>query len=306
MASEERPTFYLYSIGHPPDQLSLGHLVLKDYANPLLARNIRAPEITEDQIREWADITPANCAFETASEDNFAVGLQVPVAGEVSVRFSGTKNKVITARVGRRVMLKDSSKFFEDVVAKNEDVRAKLAMWCTVASSRYVLHKALLGLRRPQIWLLTGFYEFEGASLSQLHHREPAVELGIGAELVTALSGVPVGGSVGMGGSRLVRQRVEMPEARIWAAQWQRLDAEWIRQSGSQDAVALTQVQLLPDMTFSKGVMLGSPEQESGKIVAAGFTLGSLGSRDDIVEEDKEYAEAFAEAERRLSRQRAF
>ena len=112
----------------------------------------------------------------------------------------------------------------------------------------------------------------------------------------------------------MVRRQVEMPETRIWAAQWQRLDAQWIRQPASRDtdtdaAVALVQtqvqVQLLPDTTYSKGVMLGSSEHESGRIVAAGFSLGDLGSRDDIIEQDEEYAEAFAVAERRLTRQRA-
>ena len=34
MAPEERRTFYLYSIGHPPEQLALGHVVMGDYANP--------------------------------------------------------------------------------------------------------------------------------------------------------------------------------------------------------------------------------------------------------------------------------
>ena len=187
-------------------------------------------------------------------------------------------------------------------MAKNEDVRAQLALWCTVASSRYVINKALLGLRKPKIWLLTGFYEFEGASVSLLRHREPGVEFSISAELVAAVSAAPVGGSVEIGGSRFLKQQIEMPEARIWSAQWQKLDAEWIRQSANQDAVMSIQVQLLPDKTYSRGVMLGPSEQDSEKIVAASFTIGDPSGENDIINEEDNYTKAYAEAERRLTR----
>lgn len=39
MKSAEKSTFYLYSLGQKTEVLRLGNLVLRDYANPTLARH---------------------------------------------------------------------------------------------------------------------------------------------------------------------------------------------------------------------------------------------------------------------------
>ncbi|KAF1829670.1 hypothetical protein BDW02DRAFT_509378 [Decorospora gaudefroyi] len=290
MPPQERPTFYLYSIGHPPDQLSLGSVVLRDYANPLLTPHVSFPKLTDEELSAWTYSSSKSAAIEEVGGRNFAFALELPAVGSAAVRLGGPSSRAVTASKGHRVVLKE---FLTEMVLANEAVRKQLALWCTAAKSNYVLKKACFGLRKPQIWLLTGFYEFESAALSTLHSRDSAISFNLDGGLIAALSGVPVGGSIELGGPTSARVELQSEGPEIWAAQWQRVDAKYVKQPDDQSSPTLpAQIRLLPDSTYSKGVMLGGEEaQDAGS------------SRKEIEEpqdDDRDYLKAFKEAETRL------
>lgn len=121
MSPKEKATFYLYSIGFSPDQLSLGHVVLKDYANPLTSRHVRLSSLPYAadlslagyhrlthcrRSGDWTDSSPLNGAFETSSATHLALGLQLPIVGEAGVELDSKKSRIVTSPKGRRVTLK--------------------------------------------------------------------------------------------------------------------------------------------------------------------------------------------------------
>lgn len=181
-----------------------------------------------------------------------------------------------------------------------------MSVWCTAAASKYILNKALLGLRHPQLWLLTGFYEFEDACISTLHSQGPSAKLHISAETVLAMSGVPIGGSCEVGQSALLKQEMAMGGVKIWAAQWQKLDAKYIKESSVAGSPALPcQIRLLPDATYSKGTMLGGEDVESTRVNKVEFVLSQPGEVSNAVvaaDIDEEYEKCFDVAEKRLLR----
>jgi hypothetical protein len=50
MAPTEKPTFFVYEVGRDPEELCLGNLVLKDYANPKLSRHHTHPRMQSVSI----------------------------------------------------------------------------------------------------------------------------------------------------------------------------------------------------------------------------------------------------------------
>ncbi|KAN0107966.1 hypothetical protein V8E51_007708 [Hyaloscypha variabilis] len=50
MAPTEKPTFFVYEVGRDPEELCLGNLVLKDYANPTLSRHYTHPRMHPEKF----------------------------------------------------------------------------------------------------------------------------------------------------------------------------------------------------------------------------------------------------------------
>ncbi|KAF1829529.1 hypothetical protein BDW02DRAFT_573877 [Decorospora gaudefroyi] len=187
-------------------------------------------------------------------------------------------------------------------MAKNDVVRNKLALWCTLSTRKYLLKKSTF--REPVIWLLTGLYEFENASMSTLHSTVPSASLGLDAGITAALSGVPVGASFEIGNTTSAKRELQSEGTRVWAAQWQKLDAKYVKRRANAVATPVVQIQLSPDTSYSEGVLLGDHDDESDEEEAVEFVLGGpeeLASMNSI-EEDEKYEKALDTADAMISR----
>jgi hypothetical protein len=95
-----------------------------------------------------------------------------------------------------------------------EPARNTLALWISAARKR---------LRKPYIWFLTGIYVLDDARTFASSTREPEVSAGISSATVTALTGVPLGGSIEISHNVTLSTDMIVNGNFVWAAQYQRL-----------------------------------------------------------------------------------
>lgn len=104
-------------------------------------------------------------------------------------------------------------------------------------------------------------YVFEDARSCQIRSWNPHVSLHASSELIGALSGCPIGGSINFSRSKSIQVMNTFPGRMVWAAQYQRVDARYMK--ASADAAVpdpFATIRLWPD-TFSKGQLRGSESE---------------------------------------------
>ena len=184
----------------------------------------------------------------------------------------------------------------------NPDVRRRLLVWLTTASSAYVLRR--MSFRKPKVWCLTGLYELEQVQAFNFSACEPSVTIGIDPQTIAALTGVPIGASIDLGHGVSATQAFNMQVPNVWAAQWQRVDVDYIKLRKDEAPVLPIQLELLPD--FSNpigGVLSGEEETQSNGISAVQIELQPRGQDDgEISDEEEAYRKVFDRAEERIQR----
>lgn len=197
--------------------------------------------------------------------------------------------------------------FLCDHVLANPKAQSALKLWLSSARSEYVMN--MRWARRPKIWLLTGLYVLEGARTVVRKNASTDVDVGVSADLVGALSGVPVGGSVSLGVGDSWELQMEMEEEHVWAAQYRLLDARYLSSSSKN-----TKEVVLPvTMSLYKDIMSVKSRRRGGGSSAVsddnkgkGDTGVVIGLKQDVhtapeseTEQENE-EEAFEEYEKRL------
>ncbi|KAK5698288.1 hypothetical protein LTR97_007249 [Elasticomyces elasticus] len=301
MPLEDVPTFYLYGIGHHPDLLSFGHLVYKDYANPLIAAHSRIPKLSdrsEQELLKWTKSTEISGAFGSKGARKLGFKLQVAPIGEAGLSLEGSESRLIVAKAGRRMVLEDSNAFFEKMVISQPDTRNRLLVWLTTAASAYVIKK--VALRTPKVWMLTGLYELEQVQAFNVKSSSPGVELGLDPAVLAALAAVPIGGSVSFGNEHTAIQTSSLPGANVWAAQWQRLKVDYVKLRKDESPALPLQLVLLPDVSMPSRAVLSDSESELQGVEL--IIEDAQGGEDEISDDDQTYQSAFKKAEERIAR----
>ncbi|KAH7139871.1 hypothetical protein B0J13DRAFT_527533 [Dactylonectria estremocensis] len=311
MSPKEKPSFYLYSNGYSPERITLGSLVFRNYANPD-HRCVSLPQIDENELvsQKLASITNVNGCWATTKSSKYGLGVQALDFVSVTSTYARSLQKIILAEKGRRVVLNDPEKFFEDRVLQNPDIRKKLAIWLTTAKGSYVLRKATF--QKPKIYCVTGRYELTGVRARISSSSDVALDAVVSPEVIGAASGIPIGLQIGpfSDGKSLVAT-VAMPETGIWAARFHQLDVGYIRSALNSPASLPGVISLRPDVTDPSGGLMGGTDPDGevlgDKELTGSDTLFATVARlrmqesveemeEDYMEED-DYAKLFDEAE---------
>ncbi|KAL2817046.1 hypothetical protein BDW59DRAFT_175586 [Aspergillus cavernicola] len=300
MRVEERPTYYLYKKGHSPDRVTLGHLVLGNYAMPTKSLHYSVPRmrrlivISEEELESWAEISDVSGEYGRTDTTNYGIEVNAFGAGKFGVGFVTESGKAVVAQKGRLIEL---IQFFETKIMTDERAMEKLKTWLSVGRSKYILNK-VGGLRKPEIWCLTGFYEFENAKSCVVSKKNPSVSVGIDSAAVAALCGAPVGCSVDVGTSSTITSVSEYPGKFIWAAQFQLITARYQRtKNGKCTTISPNEIKLYPDSTYSLGDVLGDEDEPN----VAGLEMQTVSTSGPPQEDiDEAYWKAFEKAEERI------
>ncbi|KAH1271642.1 hypothetical protein KXV81_007867 [Aspergillus fumigatus] len=297
MRVEQRHTYYLYEMGHSPDRVTLGHLVHGNYAMPTKSLHYSAPRMSQEELESWAEIRDVRGEYGQTDKTNYGVEVNVFGAGNFGVGFVTESGKAIVAEKGRRIELLEPDRFFETKILTDEKAMEKLRTWLSVRRSKYILKKAG-GLRKPEIWCLTGFYELENAKSCVVHKKSPSIRVGIDSAAVAAICGAPVGCSVDVGASSTITSVSEHPGKFIWAAQFQLLTARYTcTRNCKPTTISPSEIQLYPDTSYSIGVLLGDEDETD----VAGLEMQTVSKsgppQDDL---DEAYWEAYDKAEQRI------
>jgi hypothetical protein len=153
--------------------------------------------------------------------------------GSPTITPIGTRRNLFGIRLGMRAFLSNS-------------VRESLEIWPLLARFRVKEY-----IRRLKIWYLTGLYELEDTTSTNIDTRAFSFQGGVLPELVAMLSGPPVGvgGEIEWEGSRF--QCVQVEEKLVWAAMYQLLDAKYVRLKENEPkpmvSVGLHYIPIWPD-----------------------------------------------------------
>ncbi|PYH49982.1 uncharacterized protein BP01DRAFT_310204 [Aspergillus saccharolyticus JOP 1030-1] len=280
MAASDDSSFYLYGVGEKPEALTLGSLVLEKYWQPLAARHYTHDLLSDEALQEHAYASDfANAVFRGASRRSPGVGLSGGDIVDLRLAYDKEFERIVTARKGRRIILKDPESFLLTSVLNNPQAQQKLKLWLSAARSSYLLNFKFA--RRPKIWLLTGLYILEGTRTLVSQSQSNQVSVGISSTVIGALSSVPVGGSVKLGQGTSWEVTMEVEDQHVWAAQFRLLDARFIK----LDSKGLEDVTLPTSMGLYRDIMSVSRVRGGGRDVV---DLQLLSGRDDEDNEDEQ------------------
>ncbi|OTA23571.1 hypothetical protein BTJ68_12988 [Hortaea werneckii EXF-2000] len=106
MSYDERASFFLYSIGYPPEQLSLGHLLVKDFANPTLGLYTSCPQLSDTELQEWTYRSDFSGLIIRSHNSGGGFSVQVPMVADTSLQLKQLEATAILTRKGQRIVLK--------------------------------------------------------------------------------------------------------------------------------------------------------------------------------------------------------
>ncbi|RAL12124.1 uncharacterized protein BO97DRAFT_478211 [Aspergillus homomorphus CBS 101889] len=273
MAASDDSSFYLYGVGEKPEALTLGSLVLEKYWQPLAARHYTHDLLGNEALQEHAYASDvANVVLRGSSRVAPGVGLSGGDIIDLRLAYSKELERIVTAKKGRRIILKDPESFLTSSVLCNPHAQQKLKLWLSAARSSYVLNFRFA--RRPKIWLLTGLYLLEGTRAIVSRGQSNQASVGISSAVIGALSGVPVGGSVKLGQGTSWEMTMEVEDQHVWAAQFRLLDACFIK----MDSKGVDGIALPVSMGLYRDIMSVNTVRGGGK---DGVKLGLLDENDD-------------------------
>ncbi|KAF5227175.1 hypothetical protein FANTH_14838 [Fusarium anthophilum] len=284
MRYREKKTFFLYGIGRDQEQLCLGNLVLRDYANPTTVRNHIHEKLSDGDLRRLAYISelPANVKITSTSGLKLAIGGEITDVVTLKFPWNSTKTRLVLAEGGHRIELKDSPSFFYKQVLASDDARETLSRWISAAHSDKVTSR--FWYRKPKIWMLTGIYTFRNATCTDVDNSSLGAELGLSSALMAAATGFPVGPLAEVAVENGIEITLPMAGDLVWAAQWQQVNLEgvWYRR-GIEGSWKLPLSISLYEDRFSSGVMKGGSGDEVAFLEVGERVYGE----DDEGEDDK-------------------
>ena len=163
--------------------------------------------------------------------------------------------------------------FFEQVVLTNDDARFWLESRLAVVRKLQIL-RGYLGLT-PKIWLLTGLYLITDAVTFTAYGSSSENAIGGAVPLpeptqLTALLNLNIGSKVKLGRNAVVARGTQISGKKVWAAQWQRVDANYMSVAKWKDDMGVKRMKLLP--LFSTQTVRAAPleEQAAAEVTLAG------------------------------------
>lgn len=183
--------------------------------------------------------------------------------------------------------------FLNSEILKVSEAQNELRKW--VSASRSNLFLKLKVFRTPKIWMLTGMYIFEDATVFHIKKQsiESSVAGGGSSNTVFDLMSIPVGASISVGRNGYLESRASFSGSHVWAAQYRLLEIKYLRVEPGQDFAELpSSILLYPNLT-SHGDLRGSPVASTAYKaqinIAEGEVLHSEMENQDLSDEEKKY-----------------
>ncbi|KAJ4984126.1 hypothetical protein SVAN01_10358 [Stagonosporopsis vannaccii] len=312
MAPEEKPSFYLYSIGYSPKIITLGTLVYNNYGMPEGRRaTFPMSEAEFKNLEEQGEIlsTEVSGCFTYNKDSKYGLGFGVAELADMDFEYAKKCQKIVEAKVGKRVVLNDPDDFFTKVLQQPETLK-KLTSWLTVAKSEWLFSQVTF--RRPRVYCCTGFYELSQTTARITNAGEFTAELSVSPEVIAIASGVPIGGKIGpFANGKSLESNFSAPQPGIWAARYHRLKVEYLQLATQGTTQPPQSITLKPDCTHPRNGLMGKDAAvvEKTRIVETADEIrnarGAVVTLEDATEiadetQDKKYWQAFQEAEERL------
>lgn len=183
--------------------------------------------------------------------------------------------------------------FFDQVVLTNDDARFWLESRLAVVRKLQIL-RGYLGLT-PKIWLLTGLYLITDAVTFSAYGSSSENTIGGAVPLpeptqLTALLNLNIGSKVNLGRNAIVARGTQISGRKVWAAQWQRVDAKYMSVAKWKDDMGAKRLKLLP--LFSTQTVRAAPVEEQA---AAEVTLAGDEETEPEANTDKDPSEEYWE-----------
>ncbi|KAH8697814.1 hypothetical protein BGW36DRAFT_379524 [Talaromyces proteolyticus] len=289
--SSDESSFYLYGVGASPDALTLGSLVLEKYWEPLIARHYSHALLKDQDLEDnvWSS-TLKNCIFYGRTRLTPDVGVSGFEIIDLRLAWQKDHERIVMAKSGRRMTLKDPEKFLHTHVLTNPQAQSSLKLWLSSARSQYVMN--MKWARRPKIWLLTGLYILEGTRTVVRKSTSTKVEAGVNSALIGAVSSVPIGGSISLGMGDEWEMAMEMDEGHVWAAQYRLVDARYLLGRSGQKAGGLPVIGLYKDILSVNMKRGGTADEVEVALSPASEAVDE--------EKDEKDEEAYEEYEKKL------
>lgn len=160
------------------------------------------------------------------------------------------------------------SAYLKNVVLADKLAREALTIWLSAGSTERMLK--FKWAKRPKIWMMTGMYLFDKAKVVTVRSQTLGAEIGISSEIITALTTVPVGGSISSSVSNSAEISMEIPDRKVWAAQYQLLNARYIKSSTKAETDTISTFTLYPDIT-SRGLLRSATSSKKVSAVLEAF-----------------------------------
>ena len=153
----------------------------------------------------------------------------------------------------------------------------------------------LKGLRRPEIWTLTGQYLLEDTQIIHVTSRKQEGSISTGALAIGGLTGVPVGGSISISPDVSLMVELRTPDKLVRAAQYQMLKTDYVR-ARSGEIPELPRVISIYPKKLSTGVVRGEADQPMFAQVAIDGTISGATEETDDAELSEAYETALKDA----------
>jgi hypothetical protein len=140
---------------------------------------------------------------------------------------------------------------------------ANLKLWLSAAKSEYVIK--IKWLRKPVIWMCTGLYLLEGTRVFTVPKRTLDTSVSIGSATTATLTGVPIGGSIKISPDTSLAVSSTSEERLVWAAQYRKLDAKYIR-LGDGETAALPNILTLYQNVTNDGPLRRDDKEEMNAV----------------------------------------
>jgi len=147
--------------------------------------------------------------------------------------------------------------------------------------------------------MLTGLYELENCTSFSWHKREVSAELGVAAEIMAVLN-IPIGASEQVNRSYGHYIKQTFMGKSIWAAEYQLIDAKFIRVPSRERSKPAPQLQLPLQLKaiYSDATWRGEAEEEElDNMAVLGLADSYSSGEGDASDNEQEFWERFAEAE---------
>ncbi|OAP60501.1 hypothetical protein AYL99_05503 [Fonsecaea erecta] len=259
----EETTYFCYTEGVDAQWLQLGSLAF-DYANPRTREPyVHSSEkiLQETPLRASADQRPTcYLAYERGKSSNLGGGLKSLL--EFDHSRAGRSYSLVVGKDGSKVELNSPENYFMEVILPDAKANRWLRSHLSVFS-RWDALKRRMDFR-PKIWMLTGIYLITDAFYYTVRSRESSNATKVDIQIpeptgLAELLDLKVNVHAQLSSNSVVTASGQILGKRVWAAQWQQVDARIIKDEDWKTA-APNRLRLLPLRT--QAVKSGPEEAE--------------------------------------------